>query len=1070
MPWYDGNIPTTFHDALERATGAKFGVKVIFDPDGLALELSGTHDLADMAEVSMERELDIEWAQRGIISDLQLTFNDPDNYFNPANEISPFYTCVAELDRDHLATATSIKLKGWPEVLFSANDVLTIDDGTNTEDITVNAFTAAAGATVYHDITFSAGLVNAYSADTRIFNEPNENKRVLVYITNLTETEEKEICVYQGRLVKNPECSSGKAVLTLADNRKLALESDLIGADSSAALKLMIVGTDGKLKSSINWSNNFNKPPLVWSISDGALPNGVTINTATGIVSGAPTATGTYTFTVMVTNADGESISQTCELIVYNWFNAEFETAYGLGDYTTRNTSATFSFDVSTLTDWCTFSYRIVTPLSDYLWYNDIGGLIDLPIQMYLTTETGKTGDYWTAIVDLDATNMGAEIDWNVGLYVRLSDDMGYQIGYYEDNSHISVWCVEDRTQYNTTAGQPSRLMFRIRKSLTGLWFDYKTPEATSWTNLRNETEATSVKDIGIGGCIGDGAGLPTSPMTGHVHYNFFRYYHGSIVIDTVNLPHSRVGDSYDFTLHTEGGRGEYVYAITSGILPLGLSLNTSTGNISGTPTSSGSFSFTIQVTDAVANTDTQDFTVEIDSTNEICPNYFPYAGHDVLHLRTYSLQMKSYIGGSLDRTQVIVYPGCRLGKWTITFTDANSFEIEGPRINKQTGTVSSDFTITNIIKIPSAAWTVGMSKDDVLTFYTGINFEEDYIVNILYDLLTVKAAISNIQLHCSSFFGDKNLGTLYAGASAGATSIIIAVKVPTLIKTGEILTLTQGVTTEKVTVTGGNAVSTSYPPYITLTVSALANTYTTAATVTWDQRAAVDTDFTFDKIYRYCELIDGKISITFDRDMTIAQALEAVGQHADIFTFHDFGVENLHALSPQRGTAIALTDAEIKMPEPTLSTVGLVNEIIVNWGYDYIEEKYAGKLIFPDPSDVNKSQLRHDVTISKEIFCPGHYTEAQAEALAARKYAFWENGLRVVEINLDFRALLLKLGEQISMNNDYPELVADAEIFSKRVRLTGNRNIVAKAFTTEVQKHFFRTDEGQLDSYQGLW
>ncbi len=73
-----------------------------------------------------------------------------------------------------------------------------------------------------------------------------------------------------------------------------------------------------------------------------------------------------------------------------------------------------------------------------------------------------------------------------------------------------------------------------------------------------------------------------------------------SPLITTPSLPDGMVYVPYFWTLEAANGSGTYVaWAITSGDLPAGLSLNPDTGSISGTPTSAGLFSFIAQVTDS---------------------------------------------------------------------------------------------------------------------------------------------------------------------------------------------------------------------------------------------------------------------------------------------------------------------------------------------------------------------------------------------------------------------------------------------------------------------------------------
>lgn len=68
-------------------------------------------------------------------------------------------------------------------------------------------------------------------------------------------------------------------------------------------------------------------------------------------------------------------------------------------------------------------------------------------------------------------------------------------------------------------------------------------------------------------------------------------------------LADGTVGTPYSGTLAVSGGTPPYTFALTAGSLPPGLSLNTSSGVISGTPATAGTYGFTVQVTDAAAQT-----------------------------------------------------------------------------------------------------------------------------------------------------------------------------------------------------------------------------------------------------------------------------------------------------------------------------------------------------------------------------------------------------------------------------------------------------------------------------------
>jgi len=68
--------------------------------------------------------------------------------------------------------------------------------------------------------------------------------------------------------------------------------------------------------------------------------------------------------------------------------------------------------------------------------------------------------------------------------------------------------------------------------------------------------------------------------------------------ITTTSLPGATLDVPYSASLTATGGATPYSWSLTSGALPLGLSLS-ATGAISGTPTGNGNFSFIVQVADA---------------------------------------------------------------------------------------------------------------------------------------------------------------------------------------------------------------------------------------------------------------------------------------------------------------------------------------------------------------------------------------------------------------------------------------------------------------------------------------
>lgn len=106
------------------------------------------------------------------------------------------------------------------------------------------------------------------------------------------------------------------------------------------------------------------------------------------------------------------------------------------------------------------------------------------------------------------------------------------------------------------------------------------TPEAdeTFAVNLTAPTNATVADAQGIVTIVNDDQPVTVAPAT---------------------LPAPTIGVAYSQAVSASGGTAPYSYAITAGSVPTGLSLSPGGGVLSGTPTATGTFNFTVTATDS---------------------------------------------------------------------------------------------------------------------------------------------------------------------------------------------------------------------------------------------------------------------------------------------------------------------------------------------------------------------------------------------------------------------------------------------------------------------------------------
>lgn len=128
---------------------------------------------------------------------------------------------------------------------------------------------------------------------------------------------------------------------------------------------------------------------------------------------------------------------------------------------------------------------------------------------------------------------------------------------------------------------------------------------------LGNATASTEAGPTDAGNATGNTSGGNTSGgnATGNTTTGPGNVSIGaSLTFGTDPLPNPSLGVPYSASLSTTGGTPPVTYALV-GALPDGLSLDDA-GNITGTPTTAGTFSFSVTATDAATNSTTETFSV----------------------------------------------------------------------------------------------------------------------------------------------------------------------------------------------------------------------------------------------------------------------------------------------------------------------------------------------------------------------------------------------------------------------------------------------------------------------------
>jgi hypothetical protein len=313
--------------------------------------------------------------------------------------------------------------------------------------------------------------------------------------------------------------------------------------------------------------------PTTVTFSATGLPAGLSLNSSTGVISGAPTAAGNYVVAVTATNTAGSS-TQNLGLIVKQ------KTSISTTTLPAGKTGTAYSATVA--------AGGVPAPTF---------AATGLPAGLSINSSTGvisgtptAAGTYSSVVVtatnSVDATSKTLTIQINDAPIFTTTSLAGGVVGTaYSSDINASG---TPAPTFSAT-GLPAGLSINSTSgTITG------TPTtAGSYTVSVTATNAaaSTVKSFGI--------------VVNQIP-----------AITTTSLATGKVGTAYSSDINATGTPAP-TYSISAGALPGGLSLNASTGTIAGTPTASGSFSITVKATNSVGN-DTQAYTMVMNATPSI--------------------------------------------------------------------------------------------------------------------------------------------------------------------------------------------------------------------------------------------------------------------------------------------------------------------------------------------------------------------------------------------------------------------------------------------------------------------